>query len=243
MDFQWIVEGMSKWVGDGWHDILHAHRMSQRKDLRIWCSYRTSRRYSQSFGHIQDDSLHRGPQSNFSCKYKTQHHFSLCTQHWSHTGRDYRDFGPHHKLQLDQRICNRNILHWKETQEMVHLLGRWLQPAYGSPSYPSKHEHFGWWFWVAHSALKPQTPTHGSLHLWFTQALLDGQSWCITHSGRQLGGAPSIPGKQLQMARSWFSRHSALAPHGLGTHGLACLVGSSYIAVYNKQKILKGLII
>lgn len=66
----------------------------------------------------------------------------------------------------------------------------------------------------------PQDPGHGSLHLLPTHAKCDGQSWLMTHSGRQLGGAPNIPGRQEQTARSSTERHSAFGPQGDGMQGV-----------------------
>lgn len=41
----------------------------------------------------------------------------------------------------------------------------------------------------------------------------------MTHSGRQFGGAPSIPVTHEQIARSPWTRHTELGPHGEGTQG------------------------
>ena len=65
------------------------------------------------------------------------------------------------------------------------------------------------------------------------QARFGGQSWCITHSGRQLGGAPNMPGAQEQMALVSTSRHSALGPQGLGRQGV--ILGAGSIAEGQKQ--------
>jgi len=53
------------------------------------------------------------------------------------------------------------------------------------------------------------------------QARFDGQSWLITHSGRQFGGAPNIPGAQEHSARLFTLRQTELEPHGLGRQGSA----------------------
>lgn len=42
----------------------------------------------------------------------------------------------------------------------------------------------------------------------------------MAHSGRQYGGAPSIPVKQEQTGLKSTTLHSAFGPHGEGTHGL-----------------------
>lgn len=99
------------------------------------------------------------------------------------------------------------------------LPGIKLHPTKGSPSKPDKQLHIGRWLTTLHRALKPQDPTHGSLHLLATQDNVRGQSWSIKHSGRQLGGAPSMPGKQEHTALSLTVLHSELDPHGEGTHG------------------------
>lgn len=125
-------------------------------------------------------------------------------------------------------ICIFGSSKWNEKE--LNSLWRGVQLAYGSPSYPSMQEHVGWWFCVVHRALKPHEPIHGSWHLCDWQARFDGQSWCITHSGRQFGGAPSIPKAHEHTARLSSSRHSAFGPQGLGMQGLTFRGGSGSIA-------------
>lgn len=50
----------------------------------------------------------------------------------------------------------------------------------------------------------------------------------MTHSGRQFGGAPNMPGKQEHTALSSTERHSAFGPQGDGMQGVAggCNLGS-----------------
>lgn len=95
--------------------------------------------------------------------------------------------------------------------------------------YPVKQEQVGEWFTVLHSALIPQVPGQGSLHLLFEQALLRSQSELETHSGRQpVYGSPKYSGKQVQEPTPFLSLQIALAPHGEGLHGLG---GGSGISV------------
>lgn len=75
-----------------------------------------------------------------------------------------------------------------------------------------------------HLALKPQEPTHGFTHVPPRQAKARGQSWLITHCGRQDGGAPSVPGSHEQTARPPSLRHIECGPHGEGRHGLGAVV-------------------
>lgn len=58
----------------------------------------------------------------------------------------------------------------------------------------------------------------------------------MTHSGRQFGGAPSIPCKQEHTGLLSITLHSALAPQGDGTHGL---VGTIPFSVKKKVSKLK----
>lgn len=54
---------------------------------------------------------------------------------------------------------------------------RWIwHDVNGSPVYPMRQIHVGTWLMVEHSALFPQIPGHGSLHLLRIQALSAGQS-------------------------------------------------------------------
>jgi len=52
------------------------------------------------------------------------------------------------------------------------------------------------------------------------QASFFGQSELITHSGLQVGGAPTNPFMQLHTACILFCRHWLFGPHGDGLHGL-----------------------
>ena len=59
------------------------------------------------------------------------------------------------------------------------------------------------------------------------QALSEGQSEFITHSGLQLGGEPIISGMQLHWQRPPMSRGGKLlGPHGFGSHGSSAITGS-----------------
>lgn len=77
-----------------------------------------------------------------------------------------------------------------------------------------------------HSALRPHWPRQGSAHLLFMQALLDGHSLFIVHSGLQLGGVPIKFDWQLQTAWPFDSLQILLGPHGDGTHGAGFTVSS-----------------
>lgn len=52
------------------------------------------------------------------------------------------------------------------------------------------------------------------------------QEELTTHSGRQLGGAPIISGRQLQAGLPSTMRQSELLPQGEGSHGLAGISGT-----------------
>lgn len=122
----------------------------------------------------------------------------------------------------------------------MYSLWRWVQLAYGSPSKPSIQEHTGWWFCVVHLALNPQDPIHGSWHCWAIQARFEGHSWWITHSGRQFGGAPSIPNAHEQTARPSNTWHSELGPHVPNKHGFTALGGSTAVIVLlNNYNLVK----
>lgn len=87
--------------------------------------------------------------------------------------------------------------------------------------YPVRQVHVGEWFTVLHSALMPQAPGHGSLHLLFEQALLRSQSEFDTHSGRHpVYGSPKYSGKHEQEPTPFLSLHNAFAPQGEGLQGL-----------------------
>lgn len=62
-----------------------------------------------------------------------------------------------------------------------YLLSMGLQPAKGSPEYPSSHEQMGWWFCTLQRALKPQDPAQGLTQVPARQANARGQSWLMTH--------------------------------------------------------------
>lgn len=68
--------------------------------------------------------------------------------------------------------------------------------------------------------LRPQLPGQGSWHFWLVHASFFGQSELITHSGLQVGGAPTNPLMQLHIACILFCRHWLFGPHGDGLHGL-----------------------
>lgn len=65
----------------------------------------------------------------------------------------------------------------------------------GSPTKPLTQVHIGMWFSTLHSALNPQEPGQGSLHLSAIQAKFEAQSVLTTHSGLQFGGTPTKFGK------------------------------------------------
>ena len=88
-----------------------------------------------------------------------------------------------------------------------------------SPVYPSGQLHIGTWFNTLHWALSPQDPGQGSLHLFWMQAWLLGQSEFIEHSGLHVGGDPMKEAKQAQEACSFTTRQSEFGPHGEGMHG------------------------
>jgi len=64
-------------------------------------------------------------------------------------------------------------------------------------------------FIIINAVLIPQTPGQGSSHLFRLQALLDGQSWLSTHSGRQpMYGSPKYSGIHTQEPAPSLTRHS-----------------------------------
>lgn len=76
-----------------------------------------------------------------------------------------------------------NKVYVKVTNWLVLLgCGRW-QEVNGFPVYPGRQAQVGAWLGTVHSALMPQVPGQGSLHLLLTQALFLGQSEFVTHSG------------------------------------------------------------
>lgn len=70
-----------------------------------------------------------------------------------------------------------------------------------------------------HRALNPQEPTHGLTQAPARHESAKGQSWLMTHCGRQAGGAPKVPSSQAQTARLPSLRQVACGPHGDGMHG------------------------
>lgn len=75
---------------------------------------------------------------------------------------------------------------------------------------------FGVWLTTRHSALIPQVPGQGSLHLLLMQARLEAHSLLDTHSGLQFGGDPIKSGRHEQDGDSPTARHSAFGPQGDG---------------------------
>lgn len=61
---------------------------------------------------------------------------------------------------------------------------------------------------------------HGSTHLLLIQDLSKLHSLLVIHSGRQYGGFPTKPLKQVQDDVSPTSRHKAFGPHGDGMQGV-----------------------
>lgn len=74
----------------------------------------------------------------------------------------------------------------------------------------------GLWLTTRHLALNPHTPTHGSIHFRFTQALSLGQSALMVHSGLQspLVVLPKNPGKHSQI--NFVGLQMEFNPHGDG---------------------------
>lgn len=64
--------------------------------------------------------------------------------------------------------------------------------------YPCLQEHKGLWLRTRHSVFVPHVPGHGSTHFWFMQALSEGHSVLITHSGLHAGGVPTYDCKHEQ---------------------------------------------
>ena len=75
--------------------------------------------------------------------------------------------------------------------------GCWRQEVKGSPMYPWGQLQMGLCPTTSHRAWMPHTPTHGLAHFRLMHARLGGHSLLITHSGRQSGGAPKYPGKNI----------------------------------------------
>lgn len=79
-------------------------------------------------------------------------------------------------------------------------------------------------------AFWPQVPGHGSVHLFLTHALFEGQSEFKTHSGLQPSyGFPIYSGKQVQEPAPLSSLQIAFAPHGEGVQGVAFSGGGAVI--------------
>lgn len=94
------------------------------------------------------------------------------------------------------------------------------------PLMPAGQLHVGMWLYTLHVACWPQTPGHGSLHLFLIQASCKGHSLFIVHSGRHIWyGSPWYSGKHVQIP----SVHWALAPHGEGSHESVDWVGSKAV--------------
>lgn len=84
-----------------------------------------------------------------------------------------------------------------------------------------------------HSAFWPQLPGQGSPHFILKQALSEGQSSFIAHSGRQFGGIPRKFGMHAQDGEPFISLQIALSPQGFGKHGfLVTGISSAVIMKY-----------
>ena len=102
----------------------------------------------------------------------------------------------------------------------------------GSPMNPGKHVQEALWLITRHSALIPHTPGHGSTHLRFWQARLDGHSGLVVHSGRQATyGSPKYSGIHGQAAARLRSLQRALEPHGDGLQGSTISVGVGGVVI------------
>lgn len=91
----------------------------------------------------------------------------------------------------------------------------------GSPVVKAGQEHIGAWSKTRHIAPLPQAPTHGSMHLFRTQARSRWHSELTTHSGRQpvVAASPLVPVGQEHIALLPDSVQIAPGPHGDGVHG------------------------
>ena len=104
----------------------------------------------------------------------------------------------------------------------MNLLKSQRVKASGDPWYPGKHEQMALWFMTLHSALTPQIPgPQGDLHFWFIHAKFCWHSEFTKHSGRQFGGSPIYPGKQLQTQAPLKSLKLLYCPHLLESQGSA----------------------
>ena len=121
---------------------------------------------------------------------------------------------------------NMHMLTMLEIFNFVYLRkGFNLHAVNGSPIYPSKQIHTGIWFRILQRALIPQSPGHGSIHLFLWHALLDGQSELTTHSGRHATyGSPYISSIHWHAAALFLCWQNAFEPHGEGLQGSTCSV-------------------
>uniref|UniRef100_A0A1A9ZCR5 Uncharacterized protein n=1 Tax=Glossina pallidipes TaxID=7398 RepID=A0A1A9ZCR5_GLOPL len=76
------------------------------------------------------------------------------------------------------------------------------------------------------SEKNPHEPTQGSSHFCRIQALVEGHSGLMVHSGLQLGGVPMNECAQEQAGLSPTTLHSELGPHGEGIQGSIGSIGS-----------------
>jgi hypothetical protein len=89
----------------------------------------------------------------------------------------------------------------------------------GSPVKPDGHTQLGMCTTTWHSALAPQDPGQGSWHFCLMHARWLAHSLLIIHSGRQPGGAPTYPARQVHDGLpSAETRHCELGPQGDGWH-------------------------
>lgn len=77
-----------------------------------------------------------------------------------------------------------------------------------------------------HSAFTPHRPGQGSTHLRFLQALFDGHSGFVVHSGLHATyGSPKYSGIHLQEPALFLSVQIAFEPQGDGLQGSTISVG------------------
>lgn len=93
------------------------------------------------------------------------------------------------------------------------------QSVNGSPVYPLMQLQNGLWLTTLHLALRPQVPGHGSRHFWFKQARCGAHSELDVHSGLHVGGLPTYPWIQAQIACWLTSWHWLFGPQGDGWQG------------------------
>ena len=86
----------------------------------------------------------------------------------------------------------------------------------GSPVYPCWQIQLAMCKETLHSAFKPQALIHGFEHFLLTHALSLEQSECVTHSGRQFGGAPIMSGRHEHEGLPFRLIQLALGPQGDG---------------------------